>query len=244
MYYYIFQSPRNYSENKIHEQIKNMLTILGISGENTTVSPARTATELALMGIGKGYSTIVAIGGDELINEVASNIQGSGAALGIIPINASLDIIKLINTSNFKEACEALQKRYLENINMGYLDPGINFLTNISINIGKTLNIQAEINNFYFETKASKIIIDNNLCVQIFNEQVKQGFFASLFGNNKNNLQNNENSIFYGNKIRLRTHEIVPVKIAELTVAKTPIILYKKNNALKIIKFYSKIDTK
>jgi len=243
MYYYIFQSPKNYSENKTHEQIKNILTIMGISGENTNVSPARTATELALMGIGKGYSTIVAIGGDELINEVASNIVGSGAALGIIPINASTDIYNLINTNNIKEACDALQKRYLEDINMGYLEPGINFLTNIHITSSKALNIQAEINNFYFETRANKVVIDNNLCVKIFAEEEKINLISNLFGmfKNKNNNLSNLNSIFYANKIRLRTHEIIPIKIANLTIAKTPIVLYQKNNALKIIKFYSKI---
>jgi len=245
MYYYIFGPPKSYAENKICEQIKNTLALLGISGETTTVSPARSATELALMGIGKGYSTIVAVGNDELVNEIASNICGSGAVLGIIPVNASNDICDLIGARDIKEACLALQKRHLEIVSMGYLEPGIHFLTKLTIDAGKQLNIQAEIDDFYFETKANRIIINNNLDINIYSHIESDGFLNKFlnFLKEKKTVSAND-SFFKARRLRLRTHEIMPVKIRSLTVAKTPIVAYRKPNALKIIKFFSKIDSK
>ena len=241
MYYYIFESPKNFAENKIHERIKNILTVLGISGETTIVTPARNASELAVMGLEKGYSTIVAVGKDELVNEVASNIYGSGAVLGIIPINASEEINNLVGSNDIKKNCEALQKRFLDNVNIGYLEPGINFLTKLSINSAKPLSIQAEINDFYFETKANEIIIDSNLNVYLNSEPQKKGFFASLFSSSDPSKYNINNSFFRANRLRLRTHEILPVKIGELAVAKTPIVAYRRPEPLKIIKYFAKI---
>lgn len=241
MYYYIFESPKNFAENKIHERIKNTLTLLGISGETTIVTPARNASELSIMGLEKGYSTIVAVGKDELINEVASNIYGSGAVLGIIPINASDEINTLVGSQDIKKNCEALQKRFLDSVNIGYLEPGINFLTKLTISSPKPLSIQAEINDFYFETKANEIIIDSNLNVYLKSNNQKKGFFASIFSSASNENDNIDNSFFRANRLRLRTHEILPVKIGELAVAKTPIVAYRRPEPLKIIKYYSKI---
>jgi hypothetical protein len=240
MYYYIFQSPKNNTEKKLHERIKNILTVLGISGENALVSPARTAEELAIMGVEKGYSTIVAVGSDDIVNIVASSIYQSDAILGVIPINASHDIHQLITTDDIKKSCEALQKRTLKSVNIGHVEPNINFLTKLVISSKKTLSIAAEIDDFYFETYADKIEIDNDLNVKLFN-YAKKGFFNNLFGilSKKGNLEHF--SFFNANILRLRTHEIIPVKIGEHTITKTPIVAYKKQKDLKIIKYSSRI---
>lgn len=240
MYYYIFQSPKNYSENKTHERIKNILTVLGISGEIATVSPARSASELALMGVEKGYSTIVSVGSDEIINEAASSICESGAVLGIIPIEASDDINELVGTKDIKSACESLKSRRLKTINMGYIEPNINFLTKIFIKSNKRLSVQAEINDYYLEAKADEIVIDHDLGVRLvsYNEKGFLDNFLGMFGN-KNDIS--DESYFNAERLRLRTHEILPVKIGDSQVAKTPIVAYRRPQALKIIKFYSKI---
>lgn len=240
MYYYIFQSPKKYSEGKTHERIKNILTVLGISGETTLVSPARSASELALMGVEKGYSTIVTIGSDEIINEVASSICGSGAVLGIIPIDASADINNLVGTNDIKKACESLKRRRLKTINMGFIEPDINFLTKVTIEANKTLSVQSEINDYYFETSADKIVIDHNLGVKMYTFKEK-GFLDNLFSFMGNNDNTRYFSFFNAERLRLRTHEIIPVKIGDLAVAKTPIVAYRRPKALKIIKFCSKI---
>lgn len=241
MYYYIFDSPKNYSENKTHERIKNNLTLLGISGETTIVSPARSATELTMMGIEKGYSTIIAIGSDEIINEVASNLAGTDTVFGIIPINASKEVGNIFGSFDINSACDALQKRRLEIINMGYLEPNVNFLTSIYIDSpNKPLSIQAEFDNYYLESSANKIRINNNLEVDLIQYEKPQGFFNQFFGINNREKKNNQ-SHFNVERIRLRTHEILPVKIGNMQIAKTPIVVYKRPQALKIIKHYAKL---
>ncbi len=192
------------------------------------------------MGVEKGYSTIVAVGSDEVINEVASSICDSGAVLGVIPIDASSDIVNLVGAKDIKNCCESLKKRRLKTINMGYIEPNINFLTKVEISSKKRLSVQAEINEYYFETSADKVIIDHNLGVDLFNYKEK-GFienFLGFFGSN-DNIQ--YHSHFNAERLRLRTHEIIPVKIGSASVAKTPIVAYKRPRALKIIKFYSNI---
>lgn len=241
MYYYIFESAKNSSEQKNQEKIKQILIMLGISGETVLVSPARTATELTIMGLEKGYSTIVAVGSEELVNEIGSTIAQSDAVLGIIPTNYSEELKSIIGTDDIKLACEALQKRHLVTINMGYLDPGINFLTSLSIQSPKPLTMQAEIDDFYISTKINRININNNLITKIFSNKKQEGFLNNIFNIFNEPKKNNCDSIFYANKIRLRTSEITPVKIGNLVVAKTPIIVYRKPEALKIIKFRSKI---
>lgn len=240
MYYYIFQKPKGFGEDKLHENIKKQLINLGISGETTLVSPVRSASELAIMGVEKGYSTIVAVGGDELINEVASNIQGTGAVLGIVPINAGEDICEIIGTSNPKQACMYLQKRYLKTIDMGYIEPGISFLSKLIIQSNKTLSVQAEINNFYIETRADQIVIDNRLVVKMYLKKEKNSLWNNLVGMFNNNPEYDV-SKFNATKLKLRTHEILNVKIGDLIIAKTPIIAFKNPEALKIITNYSKI---
>jgi len=241
MYYYIFQSPKNFSENKIHERIKNMLTTLGIAGESTLVSPARNATELAIMGVEKGYNTIVAIGNDEIINEVASTIQNTGAVLGIIPINASNEIIEILGTNDLKGACDALQKRHLKTINMGSLEPNIYFISSIVISSDKPLSIQAEIDDYYFSTYANRVIINNNLGISVEDYEKESSFLKNLFKAFNKEPEIVKNSFFSAHRLRLRTNEITPVKIGDLTIAKTPIVAYKKPEALKIIQYYSNI---
>lgn len=241
MYYYIFQSPKNSSEQKIHEKIRQLTTLLGISGESSIVSPARTATELTVIGLEKGYSTIVAVGSEELVNEVASTVSQTEAVLGIIPINSNEKLNEIIGTDDFKFACEALQKRNIASVNMGYLDPGINFLTNLNINSDKALSVQAEIDGFYISTKANAINIDNNLTVKLFIKKEEKGLLGNLFNFFKNTEKEKYDSIFFANKLKMRTNEIISVKIGNLIVAKTPIIAYRKPEALKIIKFHSKI---
>ena len=68
MYYYIMDSPKNISEKRTQEKIKNILGLLGITGETVTVTPARSIEELTNMGLAKKYSTIVAVGGDRWYN--------------------------------------------------------------------------------------------------------------------------------------------------------------------------------
>lgn len=60
------------------------------------------ATELAYQAIGRGFTCVVAVGGDGTINEVVNGILGSRdhglgeAALGIVPLGTGSDFIKAL----------------------------------------------------------------------------------------------------------------------------------------------------
>lgn len=235
MYYYIIDIPKNKSDRNQQERIKNILSLLGISGEIAKVSPARTVAELAAMGVEKGYSTIVAIGGDELVNQVASIIANTDSVLGIIPVNASTSVTNLIGTNDVKKACEILQKRNLHPIDMACIEPSKRFLTQAMIESPRILQVQAEIDKYYLETQANKIIIDYNLGVHFINETQSGSWLKNLFGFSSSSKDSQSHSFFPAHKLRLRTHEIVPLKIGQITIAKTPIVAHQEPGVLKII---------
>ncbi len=64
MYYYVVDPPNNAQTPKIAQRLQELITPLGISGEIGIASPARSAEELTYMGVDKGYTTIIAVGGD------------------------------------------------------------------------------------------------------------------------------------------------------------------------------------
>ncbi|MFV9503214.1 MAG: diacylglycerol/lipid kinase family protein [Oscillochloridaceae bacterium umkhey_bin13] len=61
------------------------------------------ATELAFQAIGRGYDTLVAVGGDGTINEVVNGIVGSrerglgDATLAIIPLGTGSDFVRMLD---------------------------------------------------------------------------------------------------------------------------------------------------
>ena len=95
MYYYIFDVRKCKNRRQI-ETIKDKLTELGISGEFVVPDRIRPARDLAEQGVFKGYSTIVAIGSDDLIDEVASIMLSKQQVFGVIPLGASENIHKII----------------------------------------------------------------------------------------------------------------------------------------------------
>ena len=85
MYYYIFDVRKCKNRRQI-ETIKDHLSDLGISGEFAVPDRIRPARDLAEQGVFKGYSTIVAIGADDLIDEVASVMLSKQQVFGVVPL--------------------------------------------------------------------------------------------------------------------------------------------------------------
>ena len=122
MYYYIMEPPESRAVRQTYQKLRDILTNLGIAGEMMASSPARTPEELALMGLERGYGTIVAVGGDGFVNDIARAIIGQ-AVLGVIPIGESQQISEIIGTSNMKTAAEFLKFRRLSTFNTVTADP-------------------------------------------------------------------------------------------------------------------------
>ena len=107
MYYYIINpSAGNGKINKIQEKLKGILSNLGIAGEFVKSTGPGDIPKLTEIGIKKGYSTIVAIGGDSTANEVLNYMPNDKTA-------SSLGI------PDWMEACQILAARKTRRLNIG-----------------------------------------------------------------------------------------------------------------------------
>lgn len=252
MYYYIFQQPKSIMSNRHHTRIKNILTILGIAGEMATVSPARTIPELVEIAQAKKYSTIVVVGSDYIINKVSSYLVGRECALGIIPIEASPLIYKIIGTDDIKTACQNLKLRRLKTVDTAYIYPNKFFLTEIKIASSKPTYINIEVDSYNTQTKFTSLSLlsptldsvnidrdmQNNEKLNLYLENsacepnIIYKTINWLIAKQKPNICK---SVLRGEKINLNTNEPIPVLLDEKIISKTPITINIYPKALKII---------
>jgi len=235
MYYYIFEQAKNNSFSRKLEAVKNIVISLGIAGETVQVSPARTVTELVNMGIAKEYSTIVAVGSDRLVNQIASIIHETNFVLGIIPIDASEKVTNIIGTADMREACENLKHRKLDIVDLGMIEPSKYFITEAIINAPKTLQAYLELDEAELETPFNSISISSKMHIIINDHSKNQGFFyklGKLLGNSSENVYT---SCFSSKKIRVETSDPLPVIVDGEIITKTPLAIRLKPKALKII---------
>lgn len=69
------------------------------------------ARELAADAVGRGIGIVVAVGGDGTVNEVASSLVGTGAALGIVPIGSGNGLARHLHISlRPSEAIKAIRE--------------------------------------------------------------------------------------------------------------------------------------
>ncbi|OIP24375.1 hypothetical protein AUK11_03460 [bacterium CG2_30_37_16] len=120
MYYYIINpSAGNGKINKIQEKLKGVLSNLGIAGEFVKSTGPGDIPKLTEIGIKKGYSTIVAIGGDSTANEVLNYMPNDKTAFGIIPVGKTNILASSLGIAGWMEACQILAARKTHRVNIG-----------------------------------------------------------------------------------------------------------------------------
>ncbi len=241
MYYYIVDPPRGTPTPKIAQRLQDLITPMGISGEIAIANPARSAEELAYMGIDKGYTTIVAVGGEELINTLATiliNESREKVAFGIIPINAGTLISDMIGVPNndIRMAVEVIKQRHLELVDVVQIAAKRFMLTEAYIMAPRTLKITLDIDQkSAVELEADVAHLSHDLVLTLSMNR-PQGFMhktLSMMGVAKK--EEFLTSQFHGKQIRMMAHEPLPVMIAGQVVAKTPTTFTKLPAALKLI---------
>ena len=135
MYYYIINPTAGRGAiNSIQDKLRDQLTQLGISGEFVKTTGAGDATKLARDAAAKGYTTIVAVGGDETVSEVMNGIDTEKIAIGIIPIGNSNKLANHLGLMSWQQALPILagrrlasyrliaagQKYFLSNLTIGF----------------------------------------------------------------------------------------------------------------------------
>lgn len=160
MYYYIFDPKKCRKKSQV-EAIKDQLAKIGISGEFSVVSSIQSAANLAEAGLRKQYSTIVAVGGDDIINQIADKLVGKTEAMGIIPLETSGEIENLIGTKNWKDAIDILRFRKIKEIHLGMTGNGRHFLTTAELDLKKPTNVTIEFKGYIVQAKVKNLTISN-----------------------------------------------------------------------------------
>ncbi len=237
MYYYIVDPPGGVGAVKIAQRLQELITPMGISGEVAVANPARSAEELAYMGIDKGYTTIVAVGGEELANTITSillNESREKIAFGVIPINAGPLLSAMIGVANndIRGGVETIKQRHLDLADVVQIGTKRFMITEAYIVSPRTIKITLDIDQtLKAETEANSVHISHDL-VMTFQVEQSQSLINKIFGGKH---ADNLTSQFHGKQIRVIAHEPLGVMIAGQVIAKTPTTFTKIPGALKLI---------
>lgn len=232
MYYYILDYNQNQHFTNFQKKLKDILTNLNISGEMAISSPARSAEELAQMAIERGYTTVVAVGGDLLVNRLASILATSQVALGVIPYNVSQEIAELFSGNDLKNACMGLKQRKTQLIDLGLIKPNKYFLSSIDIFTEKSIKSIIEVDDKYsLEGEIYQLTISRQLKTHLFtakDEPKKKWWKRETAIQDLTKFQAKD-------FLNIYTAAPVSVMINDFEIAKTPIKASIAKEVLKII---------
>ena len=234
MYYYVLESPSSRAVRQSYQKLRDILTNLGIAGEMVTASPARTPTELAQMGIAKGYSTIVAVGSDDHIDEIAIAALGK-AVFGIIPINASKLVTDIIGARDIRNAAETLKQRRLTSHPLVIIEPDSAFFLDAVIIPPKLSKISLVIDNkVRVHSYFNKLQVDRFLTLRLHSEHKSEPKrIFGLFKTAQEVLKSE--SLFHSKHVKIITEPSLSLVVGTTKVAQTPIELRLLPDSLKII---------
>lgn len=241
MYYYIVDPPQGTPAARITQRLQELITPMGISGEIAVANPARSAEELAYMGLDKGCTTVVAVGGEELANTIATilvNESRERTAFGIFPVQGSPLLCQMVGVANndLRAAAEVIKQRHLELTDVVQLSPKRFMLTEAYITSPRRVTVALEVDQKLkaeLEMDAAHLSHDLVLTLHV-NEQ--QGFMKRAFSFlGPKETTGPLMSQFHGKQIRFVAHEPLPVLVANQVVAKTPTTFTKIPAALKLI---------
>lgn len=235
MYYYILEQPGSRAERQSYQRLRDILTNLGIAGEMVSSSPARTPEELTLMGIQKGYTTIVAVGGDAHVNQVATSLRDR-AVLGIIPIDAGPQIVELVGGDDYRNAALTLKYRKLSVHNLILIEPETLSFLNVEINSPNKLakvNIVLD-NRLRLYSYFNHLSVDQNLELDLESIHVTEPKkLLGLFNVGGNIIKSA--SHFNAKLVKLVTDPEMVFTAAGKPIARTPALIRILPEALKII---------
>lgn len=242
MYYYIFEPPREAGEYERTAHIKEYLSTLGIAGEMTSPTPARNIEDLVDLAVAKRYSTIVAVGRIELINQVVRAMEPHDAVLGIIPLMQDPDLAKLIGITDWKDAAQQLKRRRWQSVHLGLINSEACFLTPATLALPPTVSFEMETAHFTAQGNGGLITMvpsfgeeesESGISIRMETEASSSGgFFQSLFGKKK---EVPSTSQFFVKEMNLITSQSIPVVVAGGTVTTSPLHCTIQDKPIKLI---------
>jgi YegS/Rv2252/BmrU family lipid kinase len=118
----------NGSTGKRWDELSGRILGLGVEHEALMTHAPGDATDLAARAISEGADTVVAVGGDGTINEVANGflvegVDTSKAALGLLPMGTGGDFRRTVGIPEvFEEAVALIKARRLRAIDAGRIE--------------------------------------------------------------------------------------------------------------------------
>jgi diacylglycerol kinase family enzyme len=114
MYYYVVNPAAGHGQARnLQDKVRARLDELGIRGEWAKTTGPGEATKMTRAAIAAGHTTVVAVGGDDTVNEVINGIDRENVAVGIIPTGSSNRVATQLGIVTWPQACEALAARRL-----------------------------------------------------------------------------------------------------------------------------------
>lgn len=165
---------------KLKNKIVNYLIHLGVEGEVIEVKDKDLVGKGVAEAIEKGADTIIAIGGDGVVNRVVQKLAKTDIVMGIIPIGETNFFANMLGISDWKKGCESIINKKIVNLNLGIIANEKYFTSSIEIegkgggknsflqrlfrkNNGKyypvTIHVEDDHSKFKMQTNMSSILI-------------------------------------------------------------------------------------
>jgi len=118
---------------RLKGKIANYLTHLGVEGEMIEVKDEKMVGEAVKEAVSKGAESVIAIGGDGVVNRVIQVLAKTETSMGIIPIGETNFFANMLGISDWKKGCEALTQKKTLDVNLGIISGEKYFTSSIEI---------------------------------------------------------------------------------------------------------------
>ncbi len=110
-------------KRRVEQEIRRQMSESGLDFEIVYTQYAGHATLLAGDAVAKGYSAVIAVGGDGSVNEVAKSLIGTDTALGIIPVGSGNGFARHLKIPlNVKKAVRTIGAFHIARVDTGYVN--------------------------------------------------------------------------------------------------------------------------
>ncbi|MBI4022756.1 hypothetical protein HY375_01155 [Candidatus Berkelbacteria bacterium] len=237
MYYYISEAPRSRDDQRALEHVRGLLTSLGIAGEFVSTSPARTVEELAEIGAAKKYSTIVALGSDDLINRVAALLAGTSYVFGAIPLQHPRALELVSGITSLEEAAEALKYRRVRPTAITRIEPNKFLLTEARIQLARATPLRLTVDDCLVTGDCTDIRFAGNGRIVVNNRYATGGRVTQFFNwfRGAEPQSDRFTSHFSVQRAVIELDGTYPAYVGREVFAKTPLALTVLPGVLKMI---------
>jgi diacylglycerol kinase family enzyme len=204
VYYYIVNPASGRGQIKnLQDKLRDRLDALGIRGEWAKTTGPDEAGKMAAAAEAKGHTTIVAVGGDDTVNEVINGTSSDQTAIGIIPLGTANHLAGQLGITSWQQACEVLaarrltsygliaagQKFFLSTLTMGFETDLDKTIDTTSAGVGARINQlrQGWGHARQFQTLRCRIKVDDSFSLEcdLFSLSIANQKFLNPLADNK-----------------------------------------------------------